>query len=72
MGMEVDGEDLYLYGYTGENNDFFYQHNETFNYRYRSPKKYVRDFLVNEGKKYFVLLLSGKTQKSIKILPEAP
>ncbi len=57
MGMEVDGEDLYLYGYTGENNDFFYQHNETFNYRYRSPKKYVRDFLVNEGKKYFVYYL---------------
>lgn len=57
LGIEVDGEDLYLYGYTGGNHDFFYLHNGTFNYRYHSPKKYVRDFLVNEGKKYFVYYL---------------
>ena len=31
----------------------------------------LREFL-REEKFYFFLLLSGKTQKSIKILPEAP
>lgn len=57
-GIEVDGEDLYLYGYKAENEDFFYQHNGTFYYRYHSPKKYVSNFFVNEGKKYFVYYLN--------------